>query len=139
MTFRVIWQTDIEAQNAFLAAEAVLEAQRPCDVSVFNFEVFEILPDGRSGPVQAVRPSKENPLNRPESVICGDSVCCGHCGSANTRYVEDVGQSAPLWARFGVAFVRGDDLEADEDGDDPRAWCLDCNRESQLPRLFQWA
>lgn len=139
MTFRVVWEIDLEADNAFEAAQAALEAQRRNRVSVFDFTVTPTLPDGHCGSSQAVRLPEDNPLGRPEANVCGEEVGCGHCGSTNTRYVEDVGQSAPLWARYGIAFADSADLEPDEDGDDPRVWCADCNRESVLPRLFQWA
>lgn len=139
MTFRVVWEIDLEADNALEAAQAALEAQRPGRVSVFDFTVTPTLSDGRCGSSQAVRLPEDNPLGRPLAQVCGEEVCCGHCGSVNTRYVEDVGQSARLWARYGIAFADSADLEPDEDGDDPRVWCVDCNRESVLPLLFQWA
>jgi hypothetical protein len=139
MTFRVVWEIDLEADNALEAAQAALEAQRRSRVSVFDFNVTPTLPDGGSGSSQAVRLPEDNPLGRPLATVCHEDVCCGHCGSVRTYYVEDVGQYAPMWSRYGIAFADSGDLEPDEDGNDPRVWCLNCNGESVLPLLFQWA
>lgn len=80
----------------------------------------------------------ENPLGRPKAHIAHDAVLCGHCESDNTLYMEDVCQHAPFVVQDGLPRCSITDLEIDEEGADPRVWCLGCGQESMLPDGFAW-
>jgi uncharacterized CHY-type Zn-finger protein len=134
--YHVTWAIDLEADSPQGAAIQALGIQRTPGSSA---TVFSIAHDaGGEFVTEEIDLGEENPFHWPQARIENESVICGHCGSGETFYVEDVGQYARLWAEDGVAFCSGGDLQPDEDGDDPRVWCITCNKVSVLPKPLQW-
>lgn len=134
MKYRIIWTIDLEAESSLEAAIQALGIQRTPGSTATVFTVTS----EETWVAEEIDLGEDNPLHWPQSRIEEGSVLCGHCGSGDTFYVEDIGQYARLWAEDGVAFCSGGDLQADDDGDDPRVWCIGCNEVSLLPKPFQW-
>ncbi|HTG36533.1 MAG TPA: hypothetical protein VLB76_26750 [Thermoanaerobaculia bacterium] len=133
--FLITWTVEIEAETPL---EAVREALR-CQRDAYNMEnLFGVgyYKDNRWHD-EEIDLGYDNPFGRPPAVIEGDEVCCGHCGSRNTRYLEDVGQRSFMWADNGTAYASKDSVTADFDGADPRVWCAECGGESELPNPFE--
>jgi hypothetical protein len=135
-TYRVRWVIDLEATTPLAAAIQALGIQRTPGSSATVFTISREV--GGVVTEEEVDLGEENPFRRPQSTVTRETVLCGHCGSAETFYVEDVGQYARLWAEDGTARCSGADLQTDEDGDDPRVWCIMCNKNSVLPRQLTW-
>ncbi|HTG36532.1 MAG TPA: hypothetical protein VLB76_26745 [Thermoanaerobaculia bacterium] len=141
--YTVTWTVEVDAEDLVDAARRAYEKlrhteSRPTHFDVKHPKITEALGPGYRYTLVVELP-KDNPLGRPPAVVKDDGVCCGHCGSENTRYVEDVGQYAPMSVQDGVPVCWGGDLEVDEIGDDPRVLCFGCGRESELPPNFRWA
>lgn len=139
--YTVTWTVQIDAEDPLDAAQVAYEKlryaeSRPRRFCVSHPRIAEALGSGHTLTVEL---PKENPLGRPLATVKDDGVCCGHCGSENTRYVEDVGQYGPMFVQDGAPVCWGGDLEVDEVGDDPRVLCFGCGRESELPPDFRWA
>jgi hypothetical protein len=135
--YRVTWRVDVEADGPLDAAKAARTVLLGPDT--IGFESVEIgrlvgeeyVPEG----YVLTFPGTE----RPQARIEDENVCCGHCGSSDVRYLEDIGQHGRFFVRDGIAWVDGSSLIADDDGNDPRVWCVDCSEESDLPEPFQFA
>jgi hypothetical protein len=132
--YAVRWETTVETVSPLSAARYALAMQRNPEGSATAFEVAE---EGQAPAL--IDLGSQNPLGRPPCSLINDDVCCGHCRSANTRYIETVSQYAPIWIRFENVYANSAELEADDDGVDPRVWCADCGLESELPDSFTWA
>lgn len=135
--YRVTWRIDVEADGPLDAARLAHEAQ--LDPDTIGFESVEVgqlvgeeyVPEG----YVLTFPGAD----RPQARIEGEEVCCGHCGSSDVRYLEDIGQHGLFFVRDGIAVVDGSNLSTDDNGNDPRVWCTDCGDESELPQPFQFA
>lgn len=132
--YQVTWTADFEAEDKTEAARAALNLQRAFQYSATAFTV-----EGVEGVAERIDLGTTNPYGWPEATIENDHVCCPHCGSSFTKLIEEVSQRAPLWARFGIAYAAATDLEQDEEGRESRVECVECQRISALPDLFDWA
>jgi hypothetical protein len=139
--YRVIRSLDLDEPTPLDAARKTLAAHRdPFDMPL-RFEVVPLLqtPDGPvpdGSPVE-IDLDLDNPLGRPLAVIKDEEVCCGHCGSKNTRYLEDAGRYSFMWVEHGTAYSQKTALTADYEGNNPRVWCAECSKESLLPDPFE--
>jgi hypothetical protein len=139
--FKVSLAVEVEADDPLHAAQSAYEllrfsSTRPRRFSVSHPKIQEVIGSGRSLVVEL---PKENPCGRIPARVDDGEVCCPHCDSENTRYVEDIGQYGPMFVKDGLAVSWGGDLDVDEEGDDPRVLCFGCGRESDLPSGFHWA
>jgi len=137
--YHVTWTVTVASTDPVSAAREAYEMLRTLEKRPTRFEVAYSHPGCELRYSHPVELGRENPLGRPEATFDNDAVLCPHCGSDNTRYIEDVGQYAPLFVRNGRPVAWDGDLEQDEVGEDPRVLCLGCGLESRLPDSFDWA
>jgi hypothetical protein len=132
----ITWKIEIEAETPLHAARAALAIQRDPLSTATEFEVG--YQENGSWKEDVIDLDLDNPLGRPPAVIKDEEVCCGHCGSADTRYVEDVGQFCRLWVENGIVYASGLSVEQETDSLNARLWCCDCGEESELPAEITW-
>jgi hypothetical protein len=137
--YAVTWTVKITSTDPVSAAREAYEMLRTVEKRPTRFEVVWNHPGCELRYAHPVELGRENPLGRSEATFDNDAVFCPHCGSDNTRYVEDLGQYGPLFVRNGHPAAWSGDLEQDEVGEDPRVLCLGCGVESKLPASFDWA
>jgi hypothetical protein len=90
-----------------------------------------------AGVTETIDVGNENPLGWPRAVIKDDDVCCGHCGSGNVYYLEDLTWYTRPWVDDGYGYFCDCDMMAYGAGIDPRISCEDCGWESRLPERFK--
>jgi hypothetical protein len=133
--FQITWTIEVEADTPLAAAREALRCQRDPYNMATEFEVT-YANEGRVV-TEEIDLGYDNPFGWPEATIEGNEVCCGHCGSKDTRYLEDAGRYSFMWAEHGTAYSQKTALTTDYEGENPRVWCAECSKESTLPDPFE--
>lgn len=135
---RVVWVIDLDEEGSpvEIARKALAIQRKPDSIAT----VFTVQPwISGSGPAPESEAVKVdlgedgNPFGWPPARIEGNQVLCGHCGG-KVQLVADLGEYHPVRADDGFVIADTSARHHDEDGDNKRLWCLDCNETSLLPR-----
>lgn len=132
--YLITWTVEIEAETPLEAVQAALAMQRD-PYSMENLFGVGFYKNNRWHD-EEIDLGYDNPFGRPPAVIGGTEVCCGHCGSTETRYLESISQYSYVWAANSLAYASTDRILTMEEGSDPRVWCGRCGKESAWPESF---
>lgn len=68
--------------------------------------------------------------------ISGGAVLCGHCGSPDTVYAEDITNEHRLLQVSGNVLKFSVDCDTQEEAQNERILCRECGEESLLPEGY---
>ena len=118
--YLITWTVEIEAETPLEAVQAALAMQRdPYSMEhLFGVGFYK----NNRWHDEEIDLGYDNPFGRPPAVIGGTEVCCGHCGSTESRYLERSANTRSCGPRT-PGMRDTDRILTMEEGSNPRVWC----------------